>query len=88
MRPVSPTPEEKKRQEMFRRMTENLRSTILTKDKDFLQELIDSPTLLKKKLMAKLIQERHMQVIYYQILLEFKHAQMTYLFFFFRSVQS
>lgn len=43
-------------------MTEHLRSTILGKDKEFLQELIDSPSLMKQKLMAQLVRERQQKI--------------------------
>lgn len=46
----------------FSRMTQKLKSTIMLKDKEFLQELIDSPNVMKRKLMSNLILERQAQI--------------------------
>lgn len=43
-------------------MTQKLKTTIMLKDKDFLQELIDSPNVMKRKLMSKLVLERQDQI--------------------------
>ena len=43
-------------------MTQKLKSTIMRKDKDFLQELIDSPNVMKRKLMSNLVLERQDQI--------------------------
>ena len=57
-----PAREVELRRNEFSKMAERLKSTIMLKDKDFLQELIDSPNIMKRKLMSKLVLERQDQI--------------------------